>query len=80
MDWDEFTDLLAGLSADTPLGRMVMIRLETDREVIKNFSEDAKLENARWRHEQMMRAAKNKPQEEVDFIYKQLANAFKKKS
>lgn len=38
MSWDEFTTLLAGLNGETPLGRVVQIRSETDRERIKRFS------------------------------------------
>lgn len=38
MKWDEFASLLNGLSADSPLGRLVQIRTETDKEVIKNFT------------------------------------------
>lgn len=38
MTWDEFTTLLAGLNGDTPLGHIVSIRSEKDKERIKNFS------------------------------------------
>lgn len=35
MSWDEFRDLLSGLSPDTALGRMVAIRAEEDKEILK---------------------------------------------
>jgi hypothetical protein len=38
MKWNEFASLLCGLSPDSPLGRLVQIRTETDSKVIKNFS------------------------------------------
>lgn len=38
MSWDEFSTLLSGLNVETPLGHIVSIRAETDRERIKRFS------------------------------------------
>ena len=38
--WDEFRSLLAGISPDTVLGRVVAIRSETDKNVIKHFTAD----------------------------------------
>ena len=40
MSWNEFCSLLQGLGPETPLARTVQIRLETDKEVLKNFSEE----------------------------------------
>lgn len=42
MPWKEFSALLSGLAPETPLGRIVGIRAETDKEVIKNFSKEQK--------------------------------------
>lgn len=36
--WNEFVSLLSGISPDSPLGRLVQIRTETDSKVIKNFN------------------------------------------
>ena len=49
VSWDEFRSLLAGLSPDSPLGRMVAIRSETDKEVIKHFTADQKRIYDDWR-------------------------------
>lgn len=38
MTWAEFSALLSGLMADTPLGETVAIRSETDRKRIEAFS------------------------------------------
>ena len=38
MSWREFIDLLSCISADTPLGKIISIRSETDGEVLKNFT------------------------------------------
>ena len=46
MSWDEFITLLGGLNHKTPLGSIVSIRSETDRDVIKNFTpEQRKIRN-----------------------------------
>lgn len=38
MKWDEFCSLLSGLSAESPLGRIVQIRSETDKKIIRKFN------------------------------------------
>lgn len=48
--WDEFRSLLAGISPDTVLGRVVAIRSETDKNVIKHFSRDQKRIYDAWRN------------------------------
>lgn len=48
--WDEFRSLLAGIAPDTPLGRMVAIRAETDKNVIKNFTHDQKRIYDEWQN------------------------------
>jgi hypothetical protein len=48
MPWDEFRDLLAGLGPDTPLGRIVQIRTETDEKVLKTYSPEMRKINMEW--------------------------------
>lgn len=47
--WDEFRSLLAGISPDTVLGRVVAIRSEMDKDVIKHFNSDQKRIYDAWR-------------------------------
>jgi len=49
MKWDEFKALLSGLSAETPLGRMVSIRAENDKDIIKGFTKEQKRIRNEWR-------------------------------
>lgn len=49
VSWDEFRSLLAGISPDTVLGRVVAIRSETDENVIKHFTRDQKRIYDEWR-------------------------------
>lgn len=61
MKWLEFSALISGIGPDTALGRIVAIRAETDKEVIKNFSDDQRRIWREWRN----KSAKQKSKEEV---------------
>lgn len=52
MKWDEFCDLLSGISPDSPLGRMVQIRLENDKDVLKHFTPTQRKIRSEWRSRQ----------------------------
>lgn len=65
MKWDEFCSLLSGLSADTPLGRVVQIRLENDKKVLEHFTSSQRKIRSKWRSRQ----AKNvTPQDAAEAI------------
>jgi hypothetical protein len=49
MTWDEFCTLLAGIMPETPLGQVVQIRSENDREKLKNFTPEQKRIRNDWR-------------------------------
>lgn len=72
MKWDEFRDLLTGLGPDTALGRVVAIRAEDDKGVLKHFTKD----QMRIRNEWRARTAKKKPKEDLDQILEALKNTF----
>lgn len=48
MSWDEFSDLLSGLTDDTPLVRVAMIRTATDKETIKQMTPEHRRMRAEW--------------------------------
>ena len=50
VSWDEFKSLLAGISPETALGRIVAIRSETDKNIIRHFSRDQKRIYDEWRN------------------------------
>lgn len=72
MTWDEFRDLLSGIAPETPLGRIVSIRAEDDREVLKRFSK----EQHRIRNEWRSRNAKKVSEEDMTDILESLKKAF----
>lgn len=58
MKWDEFADLIAGLGPETPLGRMVAIRSEDDKEVLKHFTKEQRRILSEWRSRQAKAVSK----------------------
>ena len=55
VSWDEFYELLAGIAPETPLGRVVSIRSETDEKIIKHFSREQRKIYDDWKERQAKR-------------------------
>lgn len=72
MKWDEFASLLNGLSADSPLGRMVQIRLENDKNILKHFTPYQRKIRAEWHNKK----AKHISKKETDIAIEQMKNVF----
>lgn len=49
MPWTEFCSLLSGLMHDTPLGQIVAIRAEEDKEALKRFTPEQRRIRSEWR-------------------------------
>ncbi len=52
MSWSEFSTLLAGIMPETPLGQIVSIRSEDDKETLKHFTPDQHRIRNEWRSRQ----------------------------
>lgn len=65
MPWFEFCNYLAGLGSDTPLGRVVHIRTETNKDIIASWPERAQRQNAEWRFKQHLKFAQSLTHEEI---------------
>lgn len=72
MKWDEFRDLLVGISPDTALGRIVAIRSENDKNILKHFSSEQHRIRNEWRN----RKAKNVKPEDMETILSGFKQAF----
>lgn len=48
MKWDEFSDLLSGLNDKTPLGNMIAIRTEDDKDTLKSFNAAQRQIRSEW--------------------------------
>ena len=49
MSWNEFCTLLSGIMPKTPLGQVVSIRSEEDKDILKHFSKEQHDIRNRWR-------------------------------
>lgn len=49
MCWGEFCTLLAGIMPETPLGQVVSIRCENDKDILKNFTKEQHKIRNEWR-------------------------------
>ena len=49
MSWSEFCTLLSGIMPNTPLGQIVNIRSENDKEILKNFTKEQRKIRSDWR-------------------------------
>lgn len=50
MSWSEFSTLLAGIMPETPLGQIVSIRSEEDKDMLKNFTKEQHKIRNDWRN------------------------------
>lgn len=67
--------MVSGLMHDTPLGQVVRIRSETDKEIIKNFDPDQRAIRDEWSHFLASRNEKKNftKEDEADW-YQQMSN------
>lgn len=72
MPWSEFVSLLSGLGPNTSLARLVEIRLEDDKDILKNFTPSQYRIRNQWRS----RNAKEVTQEDVGAFLEQMKQTF----
>jgi hypothetical protein len=72
MTWTEFRSLLSGLGPDTPLARTAQIRLEDDKNILKNFTSAQHRIRNKWRS----RKAKQYTEADMDAVLKQFQDIF----
>lgn len=72
MPWGEFKQLLQGISPETALGRIVSIRAENNKEVLKNFTPEQRRIRSEWRR----RSAKDLSEADMDRILDGFKQAF----
>lgn len=75
MKWDEFKDLLVGISPDTALGRIVSIRSENRKEVLEHFTQEQHRIRNEWQAKRAKHIAKNTSKKEMDTALEGIKNA-----
>lgn len=73
VSWDEFKALLSGLGPETPLGQIVAIRSETEKDTIKRFRKDQKRIYDDWRKRKCKNMSKEQYEEEMKDLEKMFA-------
>ena len=68
MKWGEFAALLSGLSADSPLGRVVAVRCEDDPKIIERFTPQQRRIRAEWRQRTAQSVSGERLNEALDFF------------
>lgn len=53
MKWDEFCSLLSGLSSESPLGKIVQIRSENDKNILKHFTKHQRKIRSDWQRRKL---------------------------
>lgn len=76
VSWDEFRSLLAGISPDTVLGRVVEIRSETDEDMIKRFTRDQKRIYDDWRSRRTETMSMDRFNREMESLERTMADLF----
>lgn len=74
MSWAEFCTLLAGIMPKTPLGQIISIRSEENKDILKNFTPDQHRIRDEWRSRQI----DTMTDDEKEVKVKELENIFAK--
>jgi len=78
MSWSEFCTLLSGIMTDTPLGKVVEIRAEEDKEMLKNFTKEQHRIRNEWRSRQLNKQLENMTEEDKEKQIKEIQELFSK--
>lgn len=78
MTFSEFSTLLSGIMQETPLGKVVEIRSEEDKDMLKNFnSEQHRIRNEwRNRYNPVLELTEEEKQEQIAEIQEMFKNMF----
>lgn len=78
MPWSEFCTLLAGIMPKTPLGEIVSIRSEEDKDMLKNFTKEQHKIRNDWRNRvnPVKHMSDEEKEEEIKKVQEIFAKAF----
>ncbi len=82
MSYQEFCILLSGIMPDTPLGQIVSIRAENDKEILKHFTPEQRRIRAEWRNRKYKNKNSGQPSAGNDMLLNlqgRLKDAFSRK-
>jgi len=76
MEWGEFSNHLAGLNGETPLGNIVRIRSEKNPEAIKKFTAEERRIRSQWHNKNASKMSEQdykQAMEDIKNMFKELA-------
>lgn len=76
MPWKEFKILLGGLNPNTPLGRIVQIRAEDDKEILKSYTKEMKKIRNDYRNKKaqnMSKVSYDMAMQNLEFLFKSIS-------
>ena len=76
ISWSEVKMLIAGLLPDTPLGNVIQVRSETNKEVLKNFTPEMHRIRNDWRAKLNQRAPTIDDEKRMEALEAMIAAAF----
>lgn len=76
MSWSEFCTLLTGIMPKTPLGEVVSIRSEEDKEILKNFTQEQHRIRNQWRNRKVEKMTDKDKKEKIKELQEIFAKAF----
>ncbi|CAM2949358.1 Gp15 family bacteriophage protein [Hathewaya histolytica] len=76
MTWSEFCTLLAGIMPKTPLGEVVSIRSEEDKDILKSFTPEQHRIRNEWRNRQVESMTDEEKKDKIQELQEIFAKAF----
>lgn len=78
MSWNEFCTLLTGIMPKTPLGEIVSIRSEEDKDILKNFTKEQHKIRNDWKNRvnPIRDMSEEEKEEEIKKVQEIFAKAF----
>ena len=78
MSWNEFCTLLTGIMPKTPLGEIVSIRSEENKDILKNFTKEQHKIRNDWRNKvnPIRDMSDDEKEEETKKVQEMFAKAF----
>nr|WP_315974349.1 Gp15 family bacteriophage protein [Extibacter muris] len=76
MDWKEFKILLSALLPETPLGKIVEVRCEEDKDVLKHFTPEQHRIRNTWRERHRLEMSEEDMEKAVASLQETFARAF----
>lgn len=76
MSWGEFCTLLAGIMPKTPLGQVVSIRSEENKDILKNFTPEQHRIRNEWRNRQVESMTDEEKENQIKELQEIFAKAF----